>query len=84
MPREKIILLIQLLFVGTGFILGIVARFFRVEGEPFASFNPKYWKPVWKLKALYRSPGYELSLIGTFMVVIGAILALLQYFVLHW
>lgn len=78
MPTEKIITLIQLLLVGTGLILMIIAKFFRKPGVPFFSFNPKYWMPVWKLKDLIRSPGYELGLIGTIMAVIGAVWSLLM------
>ena len=78
MPREKIIILIQLLLLGTGLILGIIARFFRLEGEPFASFNPKHWKPVWRMKDRYRPPGYGLSLISTFVIVIVAVWLLIR------
>jgi len=81
MPTEKIIILIQLSLLGTGLILGIIARFFRVEGEPFASFNPKYWKPVWMMKDRYRPPGYELGLIAVLLISIGALWSLIRYLI---
>jgi hypothetical protein len=84
MTTQKILLLVQILLIGTGLILAIIARFYRVAGQPFSSFNPKYWKPVWKMKDMFHSPGYELNLIGTLIFVIGAVLTLLQYLILRW
>lgn len=79
MPKEKIITLIELLFIGTGFIFMIIAKFFfRKPGVPLFSINPKYWMPVWKLKQFIRSPGFELSLIGTIMAVAGVVFSLLR------
>jgi hypothetical protein len=75
-PREKIIPLIQLILALTGLIVGLVARFFRAPGQPFVSFNPKYWMPVWTMKDKYRGPGYALSLIATLIIVIAAVWAL--------
>jgi uncharacterized membrane protein len=75
---EKTMILLKLLLVGVGFVLMIIARLFRVAGEPFASFNPKYWKPMWKMKDKYHSPGYELSLIGVILVVVGILLSLIR------
>jgi hypothetical protein len=84
MPTQKILLLVQILLIGTGLILAIISRFYRAAGQPFSSFNPKYWKPVWKMKDMFRPPGYALNLIGTLIFVAGAVLALLQYFILRW
>ncbi|OGC83299.1 MAG: hypothetical protein A2W07_02810 [candidate division Zixibacteria bacterium RBG_16_43_9] len=78
MPTERIILLIQILLLGTGLTLGIIARFYRAAGQPFFSFNPKYWIPVWKMKDMFRPPGYELNLIGTLMILVGVVWSLMR------
>jgi len=56
--------------------------FFRTaEAPPFASLNPRHWKPMWKgeVRTWFRTPGYALMVGG--WVAFGIGLALRWVFV---
>ncbi|HEX9751776.1 MAG TPA: hypothetical protein VGB22_10905 [candidate division Zixibacteria bacterium] len=58
-------------------ILGGVVFFssalMKKPGVPFASLNPKHWKPMWhpKVKESFRPPGYVMMWLGFGVFAIG-------------
>ncbi len=73
----------MLIFSSLLIILGGIAFFSSVlfrtpEAPPFASLNPKLWKPVWHhtVQDSFRPPGYVLMNGGLVLFLIGTLL--------HW
>ena len=53
----------------------VMALKHRTEKHPaWPTFNPKYWKPVWKMQGLYTPTGYRLNLIGWILFGLGGII----------
>jgi len=62
-----------------------MAMAYRTELAPrlFAGlFNPRYWGPVWKTKQYFTTRGYRLYVTGSLMAVAGALLYLVNSFIL--
>lgn len=63
------------------YIAGIVCLTFslryRTEEHPGISFNPRNWKPVWKMQSWFTPKGYWLNLIGVNMLVLASTLGLI-------
>jgi hypothetical protein len=54
--------------------------FFRApDAPPFASCNPKHWKPVWRheVRAAFRPPGYTVMLVGLILGILGMLAGLI-------
>ncbi len=83
---ELIIYIISLLSLIIGIVVSLAALSYRTEQAPqyFAGlFNPCFWLPIWKTKQYFTSQGFKLYVSGTLMVVIGALLFLINSFVLN-
>ncbi len=54
-----------------GTLVFLSSIFYLKPGAPVASFNPKHWKPIWKMREHYRGPGYALAKIGLIWMTVG-------------
>jgi uncharacterized protein YjeT (DUF2065 family) len=70
-----------ILFGGLACFCSILFR--TPEAPPFASLNPRHWKPVWRRAARqsFRSPGYMLTHGGLALLLTGV---LIRYVVAGW
>jgi hypothetical protein len=77
---EFVFLTLQLAFLVSGLILYLLAYRERTESCPeMPSWNPKHWKPVWMTKDWYSPKGYRLNLIGSGLISLAGISALLRW-----
>ncbi len=56
-----------------GGLMFLSSVFYLKPGVPVASFNPKHWKPLWKMQDSFRGPGYALAKIGLIWMSIGGL-----------
>lgn len=59
--------------IGLGCALFIASYFYIKPGMPVATFNPRHWKPIWKMREHYCGPGYALAKIGLSWVTGGTV-----------
>ncbi len=50
----------------------------RTPEFPGITFDPRKWKPVWKMKDWFTPDGYRYNLIGTFCVSLAGVVTLLK------
>jgi hypothetical protein len=58
-------------------LVGIALMLFswgnRTSAHPGVTFNPKHWKPIWRMKEFYTPRGYWMQLVGGALLAAGAI-----------
>jgi hypothetical protein len=67
-------------FVGLGMVLTAL-RYRTPACPPVPSFNPRQWKPVWKMQDWFEPKGYRLHLIGWELTSAGCILLIIASYV---
>lgn len=78
---ESTLLITSLISLVSGITMSVIALQMRTESAPpYAKclFNPKCWRPVWRMKDWFTPLGYRLNLLGTILIVVGCTLGLLQ------
>ena len=63
------------MIIGIGLTLSAL-RYKSDEHPGLLSFNPRNWKPVWRMRSWFSPRGYWLNLIGISMIVLSSVLAL--------
>jgi hypothetical protein len=57
-----------------GLVLVLIALGHRTSEAPrWPSFNPRDWKPVWKMQDWFDPIGYKLNLAGFVLMMLGVI-----------
>jgi hypothetical protein len=70
----------QIACLVAGLVLYLYAYRERTESCPdMPSWNPKHWKPVWMMKDWFSPKGYRLNLVGSGLICLAGISALLRW-----
>lgn len=68
-----------------GVVSVIVSMFHCTEKSPnllsLSGWHPRNWRPIWRMQEWYNPLGYRLHLIGFTLIIAGAMLRLVSYWI---
>jgi hypothetical protein len=61
-----------------GLVLVVIAQRHRMADHPqIISFNPRDWKPIWRMQNYFDPIGFRLNLVGWILVILSAVCSIL-------